>query len=68
MKVKVILLILTLIMLSACSCHKKEVTLNFEKLGKNYEIKETEDGEYNYIIYDDNHNEMDRGTTTRIIK
>lgn len=69
MKVKVILLILTLTMLSACSYPKKEVTLDFEKQGKNYEIKEVKEGsniKYDYIIYDDNHNEMDRGTTTRI--
>ena len=69
MKVKVILLILTLIMLSAYNFPKKEVTINLKKQNRNYEIKEVKEGsniKYDYIIYDDNHNEMDRGTTTRI--
>lgn len=64
-----ILLILALIILSACSSPKKEVTINLKKQNKNYEIKEVKDEsniKYDYIIYDDNHNEMDRGTTFRI--
>ncbi len=62
------ILILILCCTSACS-HIKNVTTNVEMKNKNYEIKEVKEGsniKYDYIIYDDNHNEMDRGTTTRI--
>ncbi len=68
MKIKGLLLVFTLCLATACS-HIKNVTTNVEMENKNYEIKEIKDGsniKYNYIIYDNDHNEMDKGTTFRI--
>lgn len=67
MKIKVVLLILVLIMLSACSYTEKN-DVKFKKQ-KNYQIKEIKDGsniKYDYIIYDNDHNEVDKGTAYRI--
>ncbi len=69
MKKIVLFLIMILSLITIYTNFKTTDNSKFIVKNKNYEIKEIKDDsniKYNYIIYDDNHNEMDKGITYRI--
>ncbi len=68
LKTREIVLIFIFLLATACSNFEKNIS-NFKNQSKNYTIEEIKNGSniaYSYIIYDNNHFEMDRGTAYRI--
>lgn len=66
---KVLLLSLVLLLVPISINTKNKISSSFKEKDKNYDIKEVKQASntrYKYIIYDNDHNELDAGTTYRM--